>query len=109
MEYARHHADVVFVSWVDSAEIAAVVEQISIQPVDRPLAQSVDSCDSSINRTLSPEEVRRSRPSVSHGNGAARRNRVRAASDRTEPGTRSAPKRSRKITSVRARQRTERC
>jgi len=34
---------VVLVSWVDSAEIASLVEEISIQPVDWPLAQSVDS------------------------------------------------------------------
>ena len=76
MEYARHHADVVFVSWVDSAEIAAVVEQISIQPVDRPLAQSVDSCDSSINRTLSPEEPRQWSRTSEQGEGGLRQNRA---------------------------------
>jgi len=38
---------------VDSAEIAYLVEEISIQPVDWPLAQSVDSFRSSLNRALS--------------------------------------------------------
>jgi hypothetical protein len=38
---------------VDSAEIASLVEEISIQPVDGPLAQSVDSFRSSVSHALS--------------------------------------------------------
>ena len=52
MDRLQHGLIVVLISWVDWPEIGSLVEEVSTQPVDRALAQSVDSSRRAVKRVL---------------------------------------------------------